>query len=36
MTSRYRISLENRVLVKPESGSVLLCNTIALSVSYTL
>jgi hypothetical protein len=34
--SRYRIGLENRVLFKPETGSVQLRNNIALSLGYTL
>lgn len=34
--SRYRVGLENRLLLKPEDGTVSLRNTIALSLGYTL
>lgn len=34
--SRYRVGLENRVLLKPEPGSLVLRNNVALSIGYTL
>lgn len=34
--SRYSIGLENRVLVKPETGTFILRNNAALSIGYTL
>ena len=34
--ARYRVGLENRVLFKPENGTVQLRNVIALSLGYTL
>lgn len=36
MGSRYRVGLENRVLLKPEPGSLVLRNNLALSIGYTL
>lgn len=33
--SRYRLGIEDRVLLKTEGGPVLLRNTIALSIGYT-
>lgn len=33
--ARYRLGLENRVLVKPEASAVVLRNNVALSVGYT-
>lgn len=34
--ARYRVGLENRVLFKPENGTLSLRNNIALSIGYTL
>ncbi len=34
--SRYRVGLENRVLLKPEPASLVLRNNLALSIGYTL
>lgn len=35
LNTRYRVGLENRLLVKSEAGSVLLRNNVALSIGYT-
>lgn len=35
ISPRYTLALENRVLFKPETGSVRLRNTLALSAGYT-
>ncbi len=35
MRARYRIGLENRILLKPERTSVVLRNNLALSIGYT-
>ncbi|MGA0555193.1 hypothetical protein ACO2Q8_00970 [Larkinella sp. VNQ87] len=35
LLTRYRVGLENRVLFKPESGTLTLRNTLVLSLGYT-